>query len=359
MIFSILTVLGLYAVSDKLTHEHNSFHRSFPPHPIIRAGGIDLKYNSYYIAGTDSNRVYLSNLTAPLHLLSVNLPDLDTTHIRLSIEDPENTKFRRNTKVEVLPPYFYITDGVTPRLLRGKIGEWHARRFMYDSAFFSVAIPIGPKSFALRSTSSKTREHVLGKETNKSPHVKLVPGLLEKQVDGIFCTDGMLHYNRELSQLIYLYHYRNQYIVTDTSLNLLYRRNTIDTNSRAKIKTATITSENSKTMATPPLMVNKRSATYGDRLLVHSDLMAKNESKKAFSKASVIDVYHLKRGKYEMSFYIYPYNELKLTNFEITNKNLIALHGQYLVVYNTHFDMFNRGLFPGKVDYTNIKTTPP
>ncbi len=186
LVCSISVVVVLFAISREKTHKDNGFYRFLPPHPVIRGKAVDLHYNSYYFAGNDDDVVYLSNTTAPLHLLSVRLPELDTTHIQLTVANGKNLKFRRNTKVQILPPYFYITDGVTPRLLRGTLGEWQAQPFMYDSAFFSTAIPIGPKSFVTRSISSKTKSYVLGKEIAKPPYFKLIPGLLEKQIDGIF-----------------------------------------------------------------------------------------------------------------------------------------------------------------------------
>ncbi|WP_428743299.1 hypothetical protein [Tenacibaculum sp.] len=340
----ILTVGVLYEISDRLTHKKNSFHRYFTFHPVSPIRGIDLKYNSYYISGADSNGVYLGNITAPLRLLQLKLPEMDTTRLQLKVEQTEGLKLRKSSILTVRNPYFYITDGVTPKVLRGEIGKWYARSFMYDSAYFSNAVPIGPKSLVIRSLSSDTQEYVLGKETDSLPYVKLVPGILEKQLDGIFCTDGMLHYNAELSKLIYLYYYRNQYIVMDTTLNIVYKGKTIDTNSIAKINPTKIKSKNTKILGSPPLMVNKKSCTAGNVLLVHSNLMAKNEDPKTFGETSVIDVYNLKEGTYAFSFYIDPYKDEKLTDFYLTRNHFIAIHDHYLVLYDLNPKVFNPSL---------------
>lgn len=337
---SIAMVTGLFMWSRHKTHHDNGFYRFFPPHPVTRVQATDLRYNSYYIIGTYENKVYLSNLTAPSHLLSVTIPEMDTVHIRLKISTEDNRPLRRNTRVSMWYPYFYIADGYTPQVLRGKFGEWHARPFMYDSAYFNTALPIGPKSLAIRTTSGATRELVLGKQTGRSPHVTLAPGLLEKQQDGIFCTDGILQYNKELSQLIYLYYYRNQYIVTDTLMRLLYRGKTIDTNSVAKVKTVFTASDKSRKMAVPPPVVNSHSTTRGHRLFVHSVLRAKNESEETFGKASVIDVYDLKERNYAFSFYLYAYDGFRVSDFVWHDNYLIALHHKHLVVYTTRFDAY-------------------
>src|SRR5690606_175360 len=193
IIVGIITVSILYGLSDKLTHQQNSFYRYFPPHPAVYDNAIDLKYNSYYFAGVSGDNIYLSSLTAPLHMLKVNPATMDTSHYTIKINDNDPLKFSSSTRVNILSPYFYIADGITPRILRGTLGQWTAKRFMYDSAYFNDAKPIGSKSFTLRTISAKTNENILGKESNIKPHVLLRDHLLEKQVDGIFCTDGMLH----------------------------------------------------------------------------------------------------------------------------------------------------------------------
>lgn len=341
IIVGIITVSILYGLSDKLTHQQNSFYRYFPPHPVKKINSFDLKFNSFYFAGTGQREVYLSNATAALYFLILRLTPVDTSHVVLSIDNNENKKFASDTRVEVLPPYFYIMDGVTPQLLRGTLGDWKAERFMYDSAYFSRAIPTGAESFAIRAVSRKTKEYVLGKLTDTPPHVNLAPGILQKQIDGIFCVDGMLHYNKELDQIIYLYHYRNQYMVMDAALNLLKTGKTIDTNSVAKIHTTAPNAGLPRKMSAPPFLVNKQSCTSGNLLFVSSNLMAKNENKENFQESSVIDIYNLEKDVYEFSFYLPHYKGYKVTDFRVTGNYLIALYNRYLVVYSLEPNRFN------------------
>jgi hypothetical protein len=332
-LFSLSVIVVLYLMSDKLNHAHNTFVRLLPPHPIRFEKALDVKYTSYYIAGVASNHVYLGNFAAPLHLLDINTVAADTQHVRLTIDDPDLQKFR-TIKVRVDSPVFYITDGVRPALLKGETQTWRARRYMYDSAYFTDAVPLGPGSFAIRSISSSTHSNVLSKENRAAPNVQEAPGLLIKQVDGLFCTDGMMHFNRELNMVVYLYHYRNQYLCMDTSLNLLYAGKTIDTVSRAQVKVASITSDNVVTLASPPLMVNKKSSASGNYLFVNSGLQAKNEDAETFNQAAVIDVYSLRDGVYQFSFYIYDFNDEKLQAFKVSGDKLVALFNHYVVVYS-------------------------
>lgn len=84
--------------------------------------------------------------------------------------------------------------------------------------------------------------------------VKYAPLLLQKQFDGIFDTDGSFHFNSQLNKIVYVYLYRNQYIVSSPDLTLDYRGNTIDTVSRAQIKLAKLkNNSNMQTFSKPPL----------------------------------------------------------------------------------------------------------
>lgn len=347
--FSLLVVVVLYLVAGRLNHQHNAFTRLFPPHPILFEKAIDLKYNSYYVAGATSDHFYLANFAAPLHLLSLNRLSADTQHIRLTLHDSDLQKFK-SIRVKVDSPFFYITDGIRPALLKGRIGQWHASRYMYDSAYFTEAVPVSATSFVIRS-AHPVKGFFLSKETNTYPHLKIDTTLLVKQVDGLFCTDGMMHFNQDLNMLIYLYYYRNQFICMDTSLNLLYHGKTIDTVSHAQIKVANIHADNSITLAAPPLTVNRKSATSGNYLFVNSALQAKNETDETFDKASVIDVYDLRDGTYRFSFYLFDFNEEKLREFKVAGDKLVALYDHYAVIHRLelkYFQPFNSD--PGTKD---------
>jgi hypothetical protein len=120
----------------------------------------------------------------------------------------------------------------------------------------------------------------------------------------------------------------------DTNLNLQYRGKTIDTVSKAKIKVARVSSDNSLTMAAPPLTVNANSCVSHNWLFVHSNLQAKNENAEMFNAASVIDVYNLNNGVYKCSFYIPDYGNKKIRDFWVSGNNLFALNDHYLTTYS-------------------------
>jgi len=347
VVLSIGLVTVLFAFSEDIVHRNNSFIRRYPHHPVTKMKALDIKFNSYYIAGAAGDKFFLGNVTAPLHLLSVSTSLEDTTHIRLKIDSSEKGEFQ-SIKVKIKEPYFYILDGTVPIILRGKIGEWIATPYMDGDAFFSLAEPMESNSFAIRARSSASNENVLGIVHIKDTiAVKLSHHLLEKQLDGIFDTDGMLSYNKDLKKLVYVYFYRNEFIVTDENLNLDFRGKTIDTVSKAQLEIAKIKSRNKSTLGSQALWVNKQSFSSGNYLFLVSDRLGKYEPEDMLKEASIIDVYNLANNTYEFSFYLYDHNLEKLNHFQVFNDVMVGILGNFLVTYKLkpeYFDLENTSI---------------
>lgn len=333
-------VIILFVSSFDFSDQHNSFLRQFPPHVILEHDTLDVKYNSYYLAGGTQHHIYLGNYVDPRHLLVFNTFSADTQHVRIKFKNIDTLKYW-SFRLKVDSPNFYLADGTIPSIFSGKVNNWEADRRVYDSAYFVEYTPIGPSSFAIRSLNSTSREHVLGKESTQPPNISFAPNLLQKQIDGIFCIDGMLHYDNHLSKIVYTYFYRNQFIVADSNMSLIYRGKTIDTVSRVKIKVSTINSSNTRTMSAPPMVVNGLSSVSNGYLFVNSKLLAKNEAEGDFNSASVIDVYNLTDGTYKLSFYVHDFNKKKMINFKVIDGNLLAIFDHYVIIYKLREKYFN------------------
>lgn len=323
-IMSIGLVVGLWALSKDIRDQPGSFLRQYPPHPVIGSEIIKLPNERYYFAGATNDKIYLANTARPLDLLSINSDMSDTSIVHLNLSLPEALKFFRIT-VTVDSPYYYFMDGAIPYIFRGNMIDWKGEPFMKDSIYFIDALPISAGSFAISALSTKTNEKALGKLV-VNQDVKLNHDLLERQFDGLFDVDGSLSYARDLNKLVYVYFYRNQYMVTDTNLNLDYRANTIDTFKTAQVKTADVYSNKTIELSAPPVITNKSHAVYKQWLFIYSLLPAKNENMEQFNKASSVDVYNLNSKSYQFSFYIYDQNGEKLRDLMVQNNALYALY---------------------------------
>ncbi|MCL6461300.1 MAG: hypothetical protein I4O51_05455 [Flavobacterium micromati] len=240
----------------------------------------------------------------------------------------------QSVQVRILSPNFYLIDGSVPVIFKGKINNWKAYVKWEGNMTFSHYQIMDSLSVAIRSNNNLSGESVLGVlqfENTSKPYFN--PRLLQKQIDGIFDVDGSLHFDKNIQKLVYVYLYRNQFIVADQRLNLDYRGKTIDTISKAQIKVATVKSRNEIKLATPPLIVNKTSAVCKNLLFVNSALLGKYEPKEMWNQASVIDIYNLNSNSYQGSFYIYNIKNNKLKNFFILGDNFYGFVGQHLVHY--------------------------
>jgi len=328
------SVVALYAINKKIVHKPNNFLRTYY-NKILRkrTENLDLKYNSYYLAGIADNNIYLGNVSNPLHLIKANYTLTDTQHVRLNVSI-ENLKSTQSIWIKIGSPYFYIVDGNMPWVLRGKLNEWIADRFIVDSTYFSQIVPINGHSFGIRTQLRENGEYILGKIQLKAPHQQLKAGLLQKQIDGFFCTDGVLNYNSEINKLVYTYYYRNEYIVYDTNLRLDYRGHTIDTFSRAQLTIGYITSDSTATL-TSRKTINTMAQTSGNCLFIASNLMAKNDISGILDTQTIIDVYDLRYNRYKFSFTITNLSHRdKVRDFRIfQNKLLVVLFDHELACY--------------------------
>jgi hypothetical protein len=180
----------------------------------------------------------------------------------------------------------------------------------------------------------KTKTNTLGQfNLRDTANIKFEPGLIQKQVDGVFDTDGQLLYDKEFRNLIYIYRYRNEYIVSDADLKLRYRGNTIDTTAHANVKVATLSTSGETKLEAPPLIVNNTSAVLNNTLFVSSNLPGKYESLEMWKKAAIIDLYDLENHSYLQSFYIYNSNGKRLRSFYVEGHKLYALIDSEIVVY--------------------------
>jgi len=321
----------------------NNFVRKLPLHTLGASDLVDVRYKNFYFAGASDSRVFLGNSGAPLYVFSSDPLLKDTVLLKLRPENKDST-YIRTARLEVNQERIYLFDGVSPSIYQGmpRQGAILRRTGGRDQIYFTDAVAYGPSSFAMRIYDGISRQNVLARKTiTDTLHLEPAPGILQKQVDGIFCTDGTLLYNPTCARLIYVYRYRNEFICMDTSMKVVYRGHTIDTTTHARIKVGKIASDNSITMAAPPNTVNRLSCVYKNWLFVNSNLRADNENEEASKQSSVVDVYTLDDGEYQFSIYLFNVGGFRMHSFGVAHGRLFAIHGHYLVAYNLNPKYFS------------------
>lgn len=328
---STIIIVILFYFSEEAIHRNNSFVRRYPHHPITSIKGIPLNYNSYYMAGFANGKIYLGNSTAPLRLLSIDTTLKTTNPIRIQIADSKNYSFS-SIQVRIKAPYFFISDGAVPIVYAGNTTDWTAKTIIKGSNNFSLLEPTSKDNFVIRGNNKRTGEHVLGTmSTSAKEKFTMAPNALQKKVDGIFDTDGLLVYNEELKKVIYMYYYRNSFVVSDTNFKSIYHGKTIDTVSQVPMEFAYLKSNTEKKFAKQPPMIQKFATSSGKYLFVKSDRLGRYESEEMIKQASIIDVYDIQKQTYEFSFYLYHYENEEIKKFAIYGNLLVGLTDKHLI----------------------------
>ena len=327
----VLTVFLLFKHSQREGFK-NGFNRRFRSGLLRERQLIDLKLNSYHIGGADKHFIYLGNITTPLFLTKFTLDLRTRSEISLAkVAGLKQTALKYSPSASI---FFASNNSVClPQVWLPQY--FRAQTVLPDSLNFDYCIAISPSTYLLKTYSKELGQNVLKKIQAKEQHMtqRIIP--LVKQVDGIFCTDGSVAYHSSKRLLFYMYYYRNQFICTDTSLNIVYRVSTIDTVSRAQISVARVdlpTGERLTTFSAPPRQVNSKISVWGSSIYIVSPKMADNEDEASFKQSTVIDVYAIENGKYQYSFYAPDVNKKKLKDFKVINGHVIGLYGDFLAV---------------------------
>jgi hypothetical protein len=339
LITGVGIIAALFLLSEDIMQHRNNFIRRLPEQ-VNKIYDTDLKFNSYYFAGEANGKIYLGNVTMPLLLTEIDTTLKTKKTITVTIDKME-LPFR-SVQINVKSDYFFVSDGTIPAVFRGKTGTWAAKSCPITSIQFSNQVFIDSISMAYR-TRADNNEGVLG-YTNFSQNQKTYVNslLLQRQIDGIFDTDGLLTYDKATKKAVYLYYYRNQYIVADSELNLNSRGKTIDTTSKAQIKVVFNKDRNEWKMAAPPLIVNKNGYLYKGLLFVNAALIGKFEDAKMWNQTSMIDVYDTTNNTYIQSFYIYNIQGKKLARYIVVGDNFYGLVGTHIVCYKLNKIITNR-----------------
>lgn len=330
-LLSIGTVIILFQTSEHIIKKENNFTRRFLPHPIDHPKKLDLKVNSFYFAGQHGDTIFLGNKTAPL-IMGIIYPNFKG--IVLDTLTLSNTHFKfQEIKLQVIYPYFILSDGHVPVVFEGKFPNTTASLVSQKKAYFSRMLSVAPTRHIFRAQSAKNRETIMGLlNTQEGEKVDINTRFLEKQMDGIFDTDGNMVVDPATKKLIYTYFYRNEYRILDSTLVFSGKGNTIDTTTKAKIELVTLKDKTVK-MKSPPLKVNRDQAAYDGYLFNEASLRGKHEPEIMWKEAKIIDVYHYPTATYRYSFYAYHEGKDKMRSMLVTEKHFYVLTGNNLIRY--------------------------
>lgn len=343
-VISILLVIILFISSENIIKRENNFTRRFLLHPVLEDKFKTLDHEQYYFAGSYGNNLYLGNRSYPQRITVADY-NLNVVGQMKIIPDSLNHTFR-NLRLQIMFPYYFLYDGTVPVIYRGKIGSQNAKTISYNDAYFNQMIALDSARFALRTMNRNTRQLSIALlDIHKEPKIRLFDSILEKQTDGVFDSDGQLAVSDNPRRLMYVYTYRNQFIMVNHHFQVERKLHTIDTTSMAKIQVTSMSDGRHK-MSAPPLKVNQNIASVGNLAFIQSELKGKFESAEEWKKAKVIDIYRTDQQEYLGSFFIYNRRKKIMSDYEMTAPYLFVIIGNELIRYTYRkplTDYLNRG----------------
>jgi uncharacterized membrane protein YphA (DoxX/SURF4 family) len=314
----------LFAFSEKKMHRNNAFQRRYMPHPNTLVAEKLLAYDTYYLAGYNTNNIYLGNYNAPLYLTQLDWNLQKQSEYQVSISNT-GLPYKR-VRAKVVGDDFFVGDGTVPILFKGNINTLQANYFS-DKVYFNHYTPADPQRVGFVTVSSETRNIALALLRSDRDSLYINTSTLTQQLDGIVDTDGYLLWNHKNQQFIYVYRYRNRYEVLDENMNSVHNGKTIDTISKGVIDLAYYKTAQEFRIGGKTIVVNHSSATFGDYLFIESDRLGKYDDVDLSDIASIIDVYNFVENTYEFSFYLYHEPKEELKDFLVKKNKLIAIIG--------------------------------
>jgi len=222
-------------------------------------------------------------------------------------------------------------------VVKSNFSESSSVIYNIPSKAFSRVAKISDDVYIFRGfDSTKPGEQSLTKRNTLSGDLKRENNILELRHDAGLSTDGFLHYDKKSNQLVYVYIYTNKIVSFDTNLNVVYKKNTIDTLNTFQT-TAGLISDDSKGVysnLTPKRIINYQSCIYNGNIYNLSKLKSDNESADDYLNNSIIDVYAVSNGNYLFSFYLPNYKNEHVLQFHFLNeKRIICLYKSYIAEY--------------------------
>lgn len=336
-LIAVCIIVGLFLISDNKMKQNNAFQRKYVPHALSKVGVFELESDAFYIAGIDSNNIYLGNYNAPLYLKAVDV-NLDTFQ-DIKIEIDNYTLPYQRVRTNVNDSDFFIGDGTVPVILHGKTNNWQAKTFSYNDAYFYQFAVIDSSTLVLSTTSTSTKSNALGilHLNQDSISFNLQPDILKSQSTGTFDTDGILLWNNQNKNVVYVYYYRNQYEIANSQLIYQSTGKTIDTIEQAQIDVDYYKKEAHFKIG-KSVVVNRYASTYGDQLYINSDHLGRFEDGEILKSASIIDQYKISDNAYLQSFYFYHQPNQKLGEFKVEQNLIVGLVDNQLWVYRIRKD---------------------
>lgn len=321
------TVVGLWLASDEPNSRNNGFTRSYVTDGVKTIREYAVPEDVRYFAGRIGDSLYFSTLT-PGELLILQAHG-GAFHRRHLLNDPTlRSRLGNSNILEANRFGLTLFDGNNRLIIAKNDGIISYR---YVSEIFSRAVRISANSIALRKFKPGVRDQYLYRFDLARDTALDETQVTAPSTDGGLVTGGILAFDPENGQGVYVTRYANRVAVLDTNMRITATGHTLDTFYHYKIKSETIALKHRSkvTNAGPAHYINKAATLSGGVLFVNSYAKADNETADAFRGINAVDVYEIgypgEAPAYRGSYALPTANQARIRNMRAYGNTLAVL----------------------------------
>lgn len=324
MVFSLAAIYLLFKSANLPNEQGNGFKRNYIKEikePIIFK---IISKATTRISGITDGHVYFSGRDPGWALVTdKGLNVIDTLYFGI-----EYSEQLRDPEMAIDSPNVYMYAKEISYLLKSSTDSFYVDTVPLRTELFTRVAQISPNRLAIRGIDSTQIRQVFKILDAQSGEVIHILDLFPNQQFGGFEYDGKYRYDSKTGNLIFIPMYENGIYCMDSTLTLVYHKNTIDTVFNNGVQIGLVNqSGTTKVMAKAPRqMVNKDFDVNDGKIFVWSGLRGDDEQLHSFNKIIPIDEYDILTGNYIGSYALPKLKGEKLLEFKVRQNFLFAVY---------------------------------
>lgn len=319
--FSFILIYCLHTICLEQNLKIGNFERNLINKKLNKIEEIVLPVDASNFIGFTNNCIYLS-LDKLDRILKYDLKTKQSIIKKLN---------HINHNSNILRDSLFSFD---PRTRKMYVYDTKTLNFITETSLkvgFDRALAIDKNTILLRSANADYSKMVfsafdLKTKSNSKLRIQSNDSL---EVDGGLKTDGFFSYNDSI--VIFTQYKKGNFYKINKSLNQIIHYSTLDNIQNVEGVRRSI--DSSYYFDKPVLNSNLLTSIFKSRLYVISFVKSTTDKLNQFTKFRMVDVYSLKTGKYQESFYL-PNNGIhKTNNFYISENKIYLLFNNKILIY--------------------------
>lgn len=333
LIGTILALFMLFSLTKIPNSENNGFKRKWLSKSLSEVNREEIDKSIFRICGETNQHYFLAGRNPQVILLiKKNLQPSDTQVFNIKL----NESIISRNSLSIDSPNVILEALNYSKFYFGKLNNVNIDSSGTVSSLIMRSAILPNNKVIARCFDNATNHQNFQVIDLKTGQAQKKSSVVESKDLEDWDSDGMLKYDSTNNRLIYIQFFKNKFYCFDTSLNLLYSANTIDTIKSNAFTYKTIKEKDGEKLVptTPRFVSNKLIQVNEGYIYVLSGVRSDDESLNDFRDNSSFDVYKSEDGQYIGSFSIPNIEKEKPIDFKVNKSEILVLYKGYISTYN-------------------------